>query len=130
MTDASPQGPPSLDGRHFRAVTNSADGQVGEGTTFAYHEHGEVVWAEYDGGSIVRGYLIGSRSGDSLEFRYVHLDVHGQTAAGRCTSTIEMTVDGLVLHESWAWESRPGTGRSTLVETSDEALTPPGGGAA
>ncbi len=65
----------SYDGRTFRAVSNSATGQVGGETSFHYHQQGDVVWAEYAGGQIARGMLIrGGRRrgapGHALPTRY------------------------------------------------------------
>jgi hypothetical protein len=109
-----------LDGRAFLGVSNSADGDVGGETRFHYHQDGAVVWAEYAGGAVVRGYLVGTRTGAELTFRYVHLDRDGATASGRCTSRIVVAPDGrLELHEEWAWESRPGSGRSVVAEVRD-----------
>jgi hypothetical protein len=106
-----------LDGRIFAGVSNSADGDVGNATRFAYRQDGHTIWAEYGGGAVVRGYLVGTRAGAELAFRYVHLDRDGHTAGGRCTSRIVVRPDGLLeLHEEWAWESRPGTGRSVVAE--------------
>lgn len=107
----------SLDGRTFAGVRNSGDGEVGTGTRFAYRESDGVVWAHYAGDEIVRGHLVGTREGDTLRFRYVHLARGGETASGRCTSVVETLPDGrLRLHERWAWESRPGTGESVVEQ--------------
>lgn len=106
-----------LDGRRFAGVTNSADGEVGQATVFTYRQDGEVIWAEYGGGAVVRGYLVGTRTGEVLRFRYAHLGADGQTSGGVCESKIEVTVDGRVrFHESWTWESRPGSGTSVVEE--------------
>ncbi|GAA4896616.1 hypothetical protein GCM10025789_12980 [Tessaracoccus lubricantis] len=107
----------SLEGRVFAGVSNADTGQVSSATQFRYHEDGGVVWAEYDGGEIVRGYLVGTRDGDRLSFRYVHLATDGATASGVCDSVIQVLSDGRVrFKESWAWESRPETGTSVVEE--------------
>ncbi|HOA86078.1 MAG: hypothetical protein GX871_05675 [Microbacteriaceae bacterium] len=107
----------SLEGRVFGGVSNASTGQVGSATRFRYHEDGAVIWAEYDGGEIVRGYLVGTRDGARLSFRYVHLATGGATASGVCESTIRVLDDGRVrFEESWAWESRPETGTSVVEE--------------
>ena len=109
--------PSSLDGRRFGSVSNTADGEVGNDTTFHYRQDGEVVSASYAGGQVRRGELIGTRNDDTLDFRYVHLNIDGETASGRCTSRIEVLDDGrLRLHETWAWESKPGDGTSIVEE--------------
>lgn len=107
-----------IDGRRFAGVANTAEGEVGSTTIFTYHQEGGTVWADYAGGAVCRGFLVGTRTDDTLAFRYTHLNVTGETASGRCSSTIEVLTDGRVrLHESWAWESRPGTGTSVVEET-------------
>lgn len=108
---------PSLDGRTFAGIANTGDGEVGRSTRFHYRESDGVISAEYAGGDIQRGYLVGTRDGDVLHFRYVHLATDGTTSSGRCTSTVDVLDDGrLRLHESWAWESRAGSGNSVAEE--------------
>jgi len=106
-----------LDGRRMVGVSNSADGEVGRATVFSYRQDGGVVWAEYGGGAVIRGYLVGTRDGDRLHFRYSHLGVDGLTSGGVCESIVEVLPDGRVrLHENWTWESRPGSGTSVVEE--------------
>lgn len=108
---------PSLNGRRFRDVTDERAGDVGANTIFEYHQDGEIVWARYSGGSIVLGFLVGTRQADTLSFRYSHLTTGGETASGRCDSTIAVLSDGrLECRERWQWESRPGAGTSIIRE--------------
>jgi hypothetical protein len=107
---------PSLDGRRF-ATEDSGGGVATSETVFRYAEDDGVVTATYEGGPIRRGFLVGTRTGDSLDFRYVQLHTDGSTASGHCTTDLELLADGRVrLNETWAWESRPGSGRSVEVE--------------
>lgn len=124
MSDVQHPGPrPSLEGRRFLAVDN-ASGEVGTETVFTYHEDvvTGAVWADYSGGAVVRGHLVGSRAQatdgpDSLDFRYVQLKTDGTTSSGHCASVVEVLPDGrLRLHETWRWESRDGSGTSTVEE--------------
>lgn len=106
----------SLDGRRFTAVENEA-GEVDAATVFHYHQDELGVWAEYAGGQVVRGFLVGTRTGDELGVRYVHQNARGETATGRCSTRIVELGDGrLRLHETWAWESREGHGTSVVDE--------------
>lgn len=119
MDDIAAQDPRTarIDGRRFAGVSNSAAGEVGSTTVFTYHQEGDAIWADYAGGAVRRGFLVGTRTDDTLEFRYAHLDATGGTAGGQCTSRIEVLADGRVrFHESWAWESRAGTGTSVVEE--------------
>ncbi|MEJ3656951.1 hypothetical protein WEH80_28720 [Actinomycetes bacterium KLBMP 9759] len=108
---------PVIDGKIFAGVSNTGDGDVGAATRFHYHQDGTTVWAEYAGGAVARGYLVGSRNGAELAFRYVHIDMAGETASGRCVSRVVERADGRIeLHETWAWESREGAGESVVAE--------------
>ena len=107
----------SLDGRRFRVSEMDGAGEASEATEFEYREHGDLVWARYEGGAVRLGFLVGTRDGVRLEFRYSQLNTDGETSSGRCSTTISVLPDGrLRLDEDWAWESKPGAGRSAAVE--------------
>lgn len=111
--------PRSLDGLVLAPVADQAPGQVGTRTRFTYHEEDGRIWAEYAGGDVVRGFLVGTRAGDRLDFRYVQLKVDGSTSSGHCVSTVVELPDGRVrLEESWAWESQEGSGTSVVEQLS------------
>ncbi|MET8826688.1 hypothetical protein ABZX40_08820 [Streptomyces sp. NPDC004610] len=112
--------PRSLDGVVLAPVADQAPGQVGTRTRFAYHEHNGEIWAEYTGGDVVRGFLVGTRAGDRLDFRYVQLKTDGTTSSGHCASRIGELPDGrLRLTETWEWESQEGSGTSVVEEIAD-----------
>lgn len=114
-----------LDGLTFRAVENSPDGETSGETLFRYREDGDMVWADYAGGAVRRGHLVGTRDGDRLEFRYAQLNADGVTSTGHCVSRIVPAGDGRVrLLETWEWESRPGSGTS-VVEQVDGPVSGP-----
>ena len=117
MAEVSGAPTPSLDGRRFRSMAEVDGGDVGAETVFEYVEQDGVVHARYGGGAVRLGFLVGTRAGDTLRFRYAHVRPDGETATGRCESTIETLADGrLRLHETWAWESREGAGTSVVEE--------------
>ncbi|MDQ1039208.1 hypothetical protein QFZ75_005624 [Streptomyces sp. V3I8] len=107
----------SLDGLVLAPVADQAPGQVGTRTRFAYHEEDGRIWADYAGGDVVRGHLVGTREGDRLDFRYVQLKTDGTTSSGHCVSLVAETPDGRVrLAETWEWESQEGSGTSVVEE--------------
>lgn len=111
--------PRSLDGLVLAPVADQAPGQVGTRTRFTYHEEDGRIWAEYAGGDVVRGNIVGTRAGDRLDFRYVQLTQDGTTSSGHCVSTVVELPDGRVrLQESWAWESQEGSGTSVVEQLS------------
>ncbi|MDM7921520.1 MAG: hypothetical protein QUS14_04395 [Pyrinomonadaceae bacterium] len=112
----------NYNGRTFIAEENSANGEVGGGTVFHYHQEGSVVWAEYSGGDIVLGRLIANASQDGrLDMRYQHINIDGELMTGICETVPELLSDGrLRLHESWQWTSGDrSSGTSTLIETKE-----------
>jgi hypothetical protein len=118
----------SLDGLVLSPVADQAPGQAGTRTRFTYHEEDGRIWAEYAGGDVVRGHLVGTRTGDVLDFLphglkgmggapSVQLKQDGTTSSGHCVSTVVDLADGRVrLDEHWEWESQAGSGTSTVEE--------------
>lgn len=105
--------------RNFKSVSNSATGEVSSETVFHYHQKDSLVWAEYEGGAIVFGQIVGKVLDDnSLEFCYQHLNEFGELMTGKCVSTPEILADGKIrLHESWQWTCKDfSKGISTLEE--------------
>jgi hypothetical protein len=108
---------PSLDGRRFAAVADVIGGEITAQTGFTYHERDGEIWAEYQGGDVRRGFLVGTREGDTLDFRYTQLNTAGETSTGHCVSAVRVLADGrLRLEERWQWESRTGSGTSAVEE--------------
>jgi hypothetical protein len=103
-------------------VSDQSPGQVGSATRFRYHERDGEVWAAYQGGDIARGYLVGTREEDRVDFRYVQLTRDGATACGHCVSRVVELPDGRIrLEETWEWESRAGSGTSVVEEIRPES---------
>ena len=67
-------------------MADSGGGVATTDTQFRYSEEDGVISATYEGGTIRSGFLVGTRSGDRLDFRYVQLHLDGSTVqatAGR-----------------------------------------------
>jgi hypothetical protein len=97
----------TLEGKIFRSISNTTNGEVGAETTFRYRQSGEVVTATYDGGGIVSGHLIAKvLANGQLDMRYHHLNARGELMLGRCLSTPRRLADGrLAFGEEWQWLS-------------------------
>ena len=60
----------NYDGKRFRGIENSGSGEVGDNTTFQYHQRDDLIWGTYEGGSIRFGTLVATVAGDdSLDMR-------------------------------------------------------------
>ena len=112
-----------LDGRIFRSIGNTGNGEVDSETRFHYRQAGDVVTATYRGGSIVEGHLIAKvLPGGVLDMRYHHVNDRGELMIGTCRSTPECLPDGrLRFHEDWQWLSGDrSSGRSVIEEVANE----------
>ncbi|RYD69871.1 MAG: n-acetylglutamate synthase, partial [Verrucomicrobiaceae bacterium] len=97
----------NYNGRKFRSVVNSDNGEVGSETEFQYRQSGNIVTAIYSGGSILIGQLLAtSDAAGVLDMRYHHVNTQGELMTGVCRSVPELLPDGRIrLHESWRWTS-------------------------
>lgn len=93
----------SYDGRSFRSSAAETAGGDGLGPIGQYHQRGDAVWAEFAGGAVVCGSLVGTCAPDgTLTLAYCQLLTSGEVLAGRCTTTPELLDDGrLRLREQW-----------------------------
>jgi hypothetical protein len=108
----------NLEGKVFRSVANTKNGDVGAGTVFHYRQSGDIVTADYSGGGIVVGHLIATvLAGGELDMRYHHLNDKGQFMLGTCLSTPEQLPDGrLRFKEKWQWLSGDMSSGSSEIE--------------
>ena len=105
----------SLDGRNFVAVQNSESGEVSEQTVFCYHQKDNTIWAEYLGGSIVKGFLVGTIDDNyCLSFSYQHLNINGEIKSGSCHSRPCVENGKLRFYEEWQWSS--GESGTSVIE--------------
>jgi len=108
----------NLHNKQFKSLSNSANGEVSDATLFHYHQEGNMIWAEYKGGQIIKGFLLGTKVHDRLNFNYQHLNDKKELMTGKCETKIALNKEGKVLlHESWQWTSGDfSKGNSTLIE--------------
>ncbi len=95
----------NLDKKVFKAISNSDTGEVDETTRFYYSQEKEVISAEYSGGQIAKGNLIGKQleNGD-FDFYYHHINLNGELKIGRCLSRGIIQENGKIkLEETWEW---------------------------
>lgn len=111
--------PINYDGRKFIPRMNSENGEVSDQTVFSYHQNESLLWAEYSGGDILRGSLIGCvLDNGELEFVYHHMNQDMQVKTGKCHSVPTVKENGKIeLSEQWEWTSGDySKGESLLVE--------------
>ena len=107
------------DGKSFIPKLNSVNGEVSEQTVFHYHQKDTVIWAEYAGGDIMKGFLIGTvDEAGMLDFTYQHLNIKKEIKIGKCHSIPVVLKDNCIeLHEQWQWlNGDHSKGTSILIE--------------
>lgn len=113
----------NYDGRKFVPKINSENGEVNTETVFLYHQNRNLLWAEYSGGDILKGSLIGSVSDNGeLDFVYHHMNKDMQIKTGKCHSVPTVKENGKIeLSEQWEWTSGDfSKGESLIVEVRGE----------
>lgn len=116
---SNPANSMNYDGRFFVSQENTENGEVDGNTVFAYHQRDNILWADYSGGEIVRGYLVGTvGENGELDFYYQHINEQKQARVGVCHSVPRVLDNGKIeLAEKWKWlNGDKSEGTSVLVE--------------
>jgi hypothetical protein len=95
----------NYDNKVFVSVENTKNGEVNEETIFYYHQKEKFIWAEYNGGKIIKGFLVGyiNKNG-KLIFCYEHINNEQIIRTGKCESEPVLLSDGrITLNEKWEW---------------------------
>lgn len=95
----------NLNNRLFISISNTKNGDVTNETSFRYYQEKLYIWAQYSGGNIEKGYIIGKFiKNNHIHFTYQHIHKDGGIKIGECNSIIEELPDGrLRMYESWKW---------------------------
>jgi hypothetical protein len=107
----------SLDGLKMHAVETDPNGVIGIDTIFTFYQSGSKVTAEYSGGQIEQGYLVGIVEDLELCFCYCQLEKSGNLNSGHSTCELSLSADSLIqIIEHFQWQSKPGGGRNIIQE--------------
>jgi hypothetical protein len=109
----------NLDGKIFQSIENTDNGEVNSETLFHYHQEDDIISADYDGGIILKGHLLGKmHENGNLEFTYHHINLEGNLMLGKCTSVPTSLPDGrLKYSEQWQWLTGDrSSGKSQIIE--------------
>lgn len=108
----------NYDGKVFSAVSNTENGEASSETLFRYHQEGSIVYAEYSGGEIARGFLVGTCDQEgNLDFVYQHINRDLLVRTGKCRSVPEFMADIRIrLHENWQWTNGDQSSGSSIIE--------------
>lgn len=107
-----------FDDKTFVLVHNSQAGQVDSEVLFHYRQEGDLVTADYSGGTIRYGKIIALLQGDQLDMRYQCLTTTNELRAGKAIAAISKNEAGKIrLTLNWTWLDEHGqTGTSEYIE--------------
>lgn len=105
--------------RIFIPQSNTENGEVDEETIFHYFQENDLFWAEYSGGDVLKGHMIGTvAENGELDFHYQYLNRDRQVRIGKCHSIPNIMENGkIALQEKWQWlNGNLSSGESVVVE--------------
>ncbi|PRY83754.1 n-acetylglutamate synthase [Mongoliibacter ruber] len=105
--------------KKFKAVENTENGESSASTIFHYHQQGNILHAQYSGGDIEKGYILGKvDAAGHIDMVYQHINRHGEIRTGKCNSIPYYTENGILrLKEAWQWTNGDqSTGISEIEE--------------
>lgn len=105
-------------GKVFRTLENTSNGETSAATRFFYQQEGNILTATYAGGVIRKGHLLGIvQENGVIEMRYHQINNQGELLTGECTSVPEILPNGKIrLHETWRWTSGDKSSGKSIIE--------------
>lgn len=88
----------------FLLLENSESGKVSKDTIFKYKQEGDLVTADYYGGTVRYGKIIARLEDAQLHILYQCITTEGELKAGKAIAKISLTTDNKIkLHLNWQW---------------------------
>jgi len=107
----------NFNNKTFHLVDNSDNGKVNADTIFKYQQEGDLVTADYYGGSVIYGKIIAELQGDELHMLYNCYTSDKELKAGKAIAAISITKEGKIkLDLNWQWLESDKRGTSTYIE--------------
>ena len=108
----------NYNGKTFKPTTNTENGETSNETVFQYKQVGTIVTADYSGGKIVTGHLIGLvNEKGNIAMQYHQVNDKGELMTGSCNSVPEILENGKIrLHENWEWTSGDKSKGQSIIE--------------
>jgi hypothetical protein len=99
-------------------VENSENGKVNAETIFEYKQQGDLVTADYHGGTILYGKIIAKLKGNNLEMLYQCITIHNELKAGKAFAEISLIENKkMKLKLNWEWlDNKNEKGVSEYIE--------------
>lgn len=90
--------------KSFALISNSEEGKVTDETIFEYKQNGNLVTADYQGGSILYGKIIAVLEGNYLNMLYQCVTMESKLMAGKAKAQISLNENNKIkLVLNWEW---------------------------
>jgi hypothetical protein len=111
----------NFNNKTFVLLQNSIAGEVTTQTIFKYQQTGNLVTADYTGGSILYGKIIALLNGNHLEMLYQCVTTENELKAGKALAAITLNTEGKIkLSLNWQWlTGKNETGESEYIEITE-----------
>lgn len=100
----------------MKVVSTSENGVVDHNTIFHFRQKQDMIYAQYSGGQIAQGYLVGNLIGTSISFTYCQRQVDGVLDYGASKAILSYENGRLRITEKFEWASRPGKSGINILE--------------
>ena len=108
----------NFNNKKFILLENSKSGTVNSTTIFEYQQSGNLVTANYQGGTIKYGKIIAHKKKDELFMLYQCITMENELKAGKAIAKISLTKNNKIkLKLNWKWLTDDfSTGTSEYIE--------------
>jgi N-acetylglutamate synthase-like GNAT family acetyltransferase len=116
----------SFNNKVFVLVGNSSNGTVTTDTFFHYRQKGNIVTADYFGGTILEGKIIAKLENNILNMLYQCVTTDNEIKAGKAIAKIRVNEDNLIeLGLDWEWmnTANPSKGQSKYIELRNDIIS-------
>lgn len=108
----------NLDGRIFSPVENTENGTVDVSTRFEFWQNGDVFYADYSGGDVRDGHIIGQFTGDNSGTMLYHCMTKTlNLKAGKANAIFtERDAGRISMDITWNWLTGDGSSGTSRYE--------------
>ena len=108
----------NLHNKKIILLDNSEKGEVSSKTIFEYQQNQNLITADYKGGTIRYGKIIGQLENEKIEMLYQCLTTDGVLMAGKAIADVSISAENkMKLKLNWEWISgKEGKGESEYIE--------------
>ena len=111
----------NLNNKYFKIIDNSDHGLVNHHTIFSFFETNKIITADYSGGGIIHGHIIGIRdSSHQITINYQCITDDFLLKSGKANVRLNKNNKGLIeMNLDWEWhDNNEKKGQSHYIEIS------------